>query len=487
MINNHSAMAVLAGACVLIAGANLAHAVNLSPNGLGEVLLFPYYTVNNSQDTQVSIANDSPYGLVAKVRFLDGRMGRPVLDFDLYLSAHDTWTANVSQVNDDGGAILSTSDHSCTTPTIPAEGLAFTSGGYDGSGSLPADNGPHGITRTREGSIEVIAGGEIIAGSPTDIAITQVQNGQPGAGTPPGCATLPGSLVGDIAAPTSSLYGYGAIVDVGEGIYYAYNADAINGFTDVPLFTSTTTPLEPSLLQANSMVSNVGGAVAYVFTDSADVPNYSQVQIGDFSNGIDAVTAVFMADSIANDYIILPSLGASTDWVVDFPTKRFYVDPIYGPQGGSASSLFNGTFAAAVYDREEGDALPSGQEGISLPYDVNVISFLSNAPAGAPSGVFGSVLNTNIAPTAETGSMRLDAGGHRTRGDGSGFAHMTFGQADANLVLFGEPVTGFMASNVINANAQPGQLANYGATFRHRTRACSAAFVPVAPLLICQR
>jgi hypothetical protein len=40
-----------------------------------------------------------------------------------------------------------------------------------------------------------------------------------------------------------------------------------------------------------------------------------------------------------------------------------------------------------------------------------------------------------------------------------------------HVQLAGLPVTGFMAYNVINTQAAPGRLANYGGTFRHRSRA----------------
>jgi hypothetical protein len=463
---------VTAIAFSMIGMTNPAHAVNLDPKGLGQVLLYPYYTVNKSQDTYFSVANNSYRGIVAKVRFLEGRRGRPVLDFNLYLSAHDSWAAVVSQTADNGGAMLKTTDHSCTTPAIPTSGIAFSAAGYDGSGALPADNGPHGITRTREGSIEVIAGGEIWEDSPTALAIMHTQTGQPGGMPAPGCATLPGSLVSDIFAPTNGLYGYGAIINVGQGTYYAYNADAIANFTAVPLFTASTGPLEPSLDQANSGDADGPGATAYLFSDFSSIPNGGRPQSAHYPYGIDAVTAVLTADTIQNDYLIAPGLGAATDWIVSLPTKRFYVDPIYPDYGVAYGGPLTGaSVAAAVYDREEGAALAADQESFLLPYSVNVISFLVGAQAGAPSGVFGSLLNTNIAPTAESGTMRLDVGGHRNiTGSGFYYPQMPFGDQS---VIYGAPVVGFMAHNIVNANAQPGRLANYGATFPHRTTACT--------------
>src|SRR4051812_4391985 len=99
---------------------NLACAVSLSPNGIGQVLIYPYYTVNKSQDTLISVVNASDIGKAVYVKVLEGYNGRDTLDFNLYLSPHDVWTAAISQTDDDGGGTLKTSDASCTDPIIPA-------------------------------------------------------------------------------------------------------------------------------------------------------------------------------------------------------------------------------------------------------------------------------------------------------------------------------------------------------------------------------
>jgi hypothetical protein len=45
--------------------------------------------------------------------------------------------------------------------------------------------------------------------------------------------------------------------------------------------------------------------------------------------------------------------------------------------------------------------------------------------------------------------------------------------------LHGLPVTGFMAYNIVNANAAPGKLANYGGTFAHRANvSCTQSDAP---------
>ena len=451
----------------LIACISPAKAVMLSPSGTGDALIYPYYTVNKSQDTYLSISNASSFGVVAKVNFLEGRNGRPALDLVVYLSGHDNWSAVITQAADNGGAVLRTFDSSCTTPAIPSTGLLFSAAGFDGSGDLPADDGPADISRTREGSIEVIGGGALYPTStPTAIAITPSGDSE----APRGCASLPGSMIDDIAAIDGSLYGYAAIINVGEGTYYPYDAIAIADFSDVPLFTASTGPHEPSLAQANS-ANAVAPDTAIAYLTVSDASPFLEIlhELG-FEHGIDAVSALFMVDKVQNDFLTSPALGAATDWVVQYPTLRFYRDPIYPLFG--RSPLTRGE--VAVYGPNGRlTSLPVGpdtvRDNVELPYNVNVIG-LSQGDGGPESPVFGSLLSTHLDPGAESGTMRLDIGSHRT-GEELLLAPAS-GIESHSKYLWGAPVAGFMAYNIVNANAQPGKLANYGGTFKYRTWSC---------------
>ena len=71
-----------------------ADAVYVNPDGTGQVLLYPYYTVRNKVagvaapfNTLLSVVNSTVSAKVVKVRFLEGKNSREVLDFNLYLSA----------------------------------------------------------------------------------------------------------------------------------------------------------------------------------------------------------------------------------------------------------------------------------------------------------------------------------------------------------------------------------------------------------------
>ncbi|MEO7431330.1 MAG: hypothetical protein ABIR62_04790 [Dokdonella sp.] len=475
MKRNNLTTAVVAGIAGVAGFAGLANAVDLNPDGLGQVLLYPYYTVNKGQDTLFSVVNtDAINGKAVKVRFLEGYNSREVLDFNLFLSPNDVWTARVSQLADDGGAAVFTTDKSCTTPKIPAGGQPFSAATYTGLSTTPfnvKDSGPQGITRTREGYLEIISMGDIIPGSDLSDAITHED------GVPPGCqtsVTIGNAPAADLVAPTGGLFGSGTIINVGEGTFFGYNADAVDGFTDRPLFFGSSA-LEPSLQQANTADLALG-ARAFVFING-------KLLQADYDLGIDAVSAVFMSDALYNEYLVPAGLGANTDWIVTFPTKRFYVDPAFvaAVRAPFSERFLGGESNVAVgidlYDQEEGTTTveegfspPVGSRPSSLPYEVNVISFLTDTTTGAPSGVFGSLLRPNITPFGDAGWLRLGLNAavepHALPG----------GVTPSGVVtLNGLPATGHMGYNIINANAAPGKLANYGGLFRHRaSRSCTS-------------
>jgi hypothetical protein len=484
MKRNSLTTAVVAGIAGVAGFAGLANAVDLNPDGLGQVLIYPYYTVNKSQDTLLSVVNtDAANGKAVKVRFLEGYNSREVLDFNLFLSVNDVWTAVITQVADDGAAKIRTSDNSCVYPesdstgSLHGDGVHFRTNAFDGTfAGFPLDGGPTDAARTREGYFEIISMGDIIPGSPTDGRITHVQGSGPNTGEPPGCGAITNDNVNaDLDTPTGGLFGSGVVINVGEGTFFGYTADAIEGFTEEPLFSGSS-GLTPSLAQANTLTSAAGGAIAYVFVSGGALLTL------DYADGIDAVSAVFAADAIYNEFLTDPGLGANTDWIVTFPTKRFYVDTYYTGGTGAIAPFFeefdgesNVEVIPTRYDREEGTTTtqddfspPVSSQPNSLPFEVNVISFLTTTNAGDPSGVFGSLLRPNIPPYGSYGWVRMDLasgnGGHALRPDFTG------------IVVNGLPVTGYMGYNVINANANPGKLANYGGLFRHRaSRSCSGA------------
>lgn len=498
MKRNNLTSAIVAGIAGVAGFAGLATAVDLNPDGLGQVLIYPYYTVNTSpgvngggQDTLISVVNTSAIGKVVKVRFLEGYNSREVLDFNLYLSGHDVWTAAITTVgNATTGAQMITHDHSCLDGITAGVQQPFLPYGYDGTLTAfgqPKDSGPQTIDRTREGYLELIAMADVIAGSPLETDITHVQTGVPDAAVPPGCSSAAADTLNNIVPPTSGLFGDGMIVDVGVGTFFGYNAEAIDGFTDGILYTRPQL-LTPTLQSAHTTYpGQFGNARAFVFEAGGTLLT------ADYALGRDAVSAVLMADTLYNEYIVDPvGLGATSDWVVTLPTKRFYVDskPGEGVFPGAtlppfevwfAGGTSNVTIGTAVYDREEGTVTPTisncpspfnpatclAQSPI-LSYEVNVISFTNTS--AATSSVFGSNLHKELGTYGNDGWAALDLVGPNLHSLPGG---ITPAPASNSVSLNGLPAIGFWAFNVINAHSQPGLLANYGGVFRHRaSRSC---------------
>ncbi|MDE2004284.1 MAG: hypothetical protein KGJ25_12205, partial [Betaproteobacteria bacterium] len=194
-----SLCAALAGIGALGA-AGAAQAVNLSQDGLGQVLIYPYYTTRanaagNVYNSLLSVVNTTGSVKSVKVRFLEGKNSREVLDFNLFLSPKDVWTAAIVP-SGAGGAMIKTTDQSCTLPAIPAAGKAFVNFAYasDGAGSS--------LDRTQEGYVEIIEMASYFSTSTTAANVTHVN------GVPPGCAAETDALASSEAnSPTGGLMG----------------------------------------------------------------------------------------------------------------------------------------------------------------------------------------------------------------------------------------------------------------------------------------
>ena len=96
MKRNNLTAAVLAGLAGIAGIAGTAQAVNMNPDGLGQVLIYSYYTTNDGNQTILSVVNTTESVKAVKVRFLEGFNSREVLDFNLYMSPKDVWVAAIS-------------------------------------------------------------------------------------------------------------------------------------------------------------------------------------------------------------------------------------------------------------------------------------------------------------------------------------------------------------------------------------------------------
>src|SRR6185436_1340613 len=94
------------------------HAVNVSADGRGEVLLYPYYTTRadgagNAYATLVSVVNGTALAKAVNVKISEGKYSRQVFELNLFLSPFDVWTAAILPNPSTAGARIGTVDRSC--------------------------------------------------------------------------------------------------------------------------------------------------------------------------------------------------------------------------------------------------------------------------------------------------------------------------------------------------------------------------------------
>ena len=428
--------AVLAGLGALGA-AGTANAVHLNPDGLGQVLIYPYYTTRAaagaSYDTLMSVVNTTNQTKLVKVRFLEGRNSREVLDFNLYLSPNDVFTGVVTATA--SGATFVTNDNSCVTPSDLFSGTGARAGLNTFKNfqyvTPNGDSGPTDLDRTREGYFEVIEMGVVTDATIAGYALHA--NGIPNnckaldAFDPGSGAVAPNVLPGTFLIPPSGgLAGRANVISAGTGANYAYDATAFDAWSNIIAYTAAG-QVTPRLGQASPPVSNVfvgAGAVTLAPTVTGNVNSV-------WATGADAFSATIMRNTVLNEYVLDAGTASKTDWVLTFPTKREYVRAGVGAASQPFFQNFNMTglaggscdpYAFAVYNREEGTTgvapnvilpspLPPANQvaGSGTCWEATVV------PMGSTTSLLGSV-NTSLQVDP---LLRFISGATTTAGSGT--------------------------------------------------------------------
>ena len=465
-----SLYAALAGVSALgVTGA--AQAVNLNPDGLGQVLIYPYYTTRadaggNAYTSLLSVVNTTSSAKAVKVRFLEGKSSKEVLDFNLFLSKHDVWTAAIFASG--AGAAVGTLDKSCTLPALPATGQAFVNFQYtsDGAGST--------LDRTKEGYVEIIEMATFTTGSTTSQIVTHV-GGVPGQNKHT-CDDLDDTQAGnDAQSPQGGIFGGMTLINVNNGTDFTEDAVALDNYVQFGTNYQPAGGTAPDLTQARPPISQVP-AGGQVFTSSWA------------PGSADPVSAVLMHSNVMNEFVLDATTKSGTDWVVTLPTKRYYV-----PNGtGNAAKLFQRNFnktdgscddvSLTIYDREERTTStpinfspPPPTQNASICWEANVVTFnnsnvlaslnVSNVPTtfqngwlnmGFPTGI------TGASPTVHelintTNTFITDIGSSTSSGN--------------TVTYIGLPVVGFAVQTFNNGTLSVGGvnvLSNYGGNFIHK-------------------
>lgn len=499
-------MSLAVASALLVGGSGAFGQMYINERGTGEALLYPFYSAANGNDTYIHIVNTTDLVKAVKVRILEAQNSVEVLDFNLYLSPFDHWSAAITaDPNGDGGAIV-TVDTSCTVPALGGPNPPFNgSTVVDGDRTIRtqpfvnfeylSDAPNDGIERTLQGYVEMIEMGQLQADTQNTIsndffddfedwldndaidkAWAATHNSE---GVPNGCEKLvnawsispAGSWISTSGASEllstwtgGGLYGYGTLINVEDGTAAGYDAIAIDDFIDDQLYITGEHHEQPGNVEPNW---NNG-------IDQITVFDNGGVQTYDMDDGVDAVSGLFMHTNISNDFVVAENLRARTDWVVTAPTKRFYVDVPNNPPFVDEWDRFTAceTVDVDFWDREElfteiltgavfSPRPPTDDpDEFQLCTEVSIVGFGTDSAVRANSDIFYGFNSFLGGVTSGWAQMDFtgDPGHFLTTNDGNTF--------------FGLPVAGFAVITYRNDDADvnvPGVLAAYSSTTDHKT------------------
>lgn len=326
-------------------------ALELQDDGIGHILLVPYFTVQNGNSTLLNIVNtDTVNGKAVKVRFRGGRDSDDVFDFQLFLSPGDVWTANVSQ-NASGLATLSVAsdENSCTLPNKSVlNSTPFV------VGRLSTADQANGVG-TREGYVEIFNMADIPSGTTSTNPVFATIKHTATGGAPTCNETILAnieqtySLLGSaggpvqnansgavtaLLSPSSGLMGNWTIINVPNTTVFSGEAVAIEATTPTRIVYSqqTQTPVAgvvPSTAYPNiastfdGVLLTPGFATAeYDFPDMSTPYEIATATAGDQAY---ALSSPLAHTSIMNEFLLETGLSAKTDWLVSMPTRRYLV------------------------------------------------------------------------------------------------------------------------------------------------------------------
>lgn len=470
--------------------AGSAQAVYLSEDGTGQVLIYPYYTVQNGFDTYMSVVNTTASPKAVKVRFLEGKATAEVLDFNLYMSAYDVWTGAVTSSTSGGGRLV-TKDTSCTAPMINGS-ADFRNYQYTGTWDDPYEDD---LSRTKEGYIEVIEMGAI-DGNTTDTTnkpfAWRITHATTTTGWKPNdCAWVSEQFANAtqgttmdpyVVAPTGGLIGSATLINVAQGVDYSYDPVVLDAFRNAALHAlpgSTSPDLGDASPATSTVIHRSGSSQVAVTTDWG------------LGFGRRAVSAVLMHSAVMNEYTVEPGLSAGTDWVVTFPTKRAHLlrgTGAWGYAAGTNDPGYEQPFTKAPrsstldyptwlkwracesvsvkrWDREE---LTTGSIDFSpLPPGGNVLCYEANIITFKNTNVLSSGLTLNLANVYDNGWARLTFAAGNVLAAPTGATSVNGATQNGSATYGGLPVVGFAVQKYVNGNVG-GVLSNYGGSFIHK-------------------
>jgi len=295
------------------------------------------------------------------------------------------------------------------------------------------------------------------------------------AGVPKKCSTVQTAMLKNppatadlnkVTTPTGGLYGLSYALNVNDAAAFGIDPTTIDDFAAASLHAAPGSD-SPSL--------NEGKLQSWNQTPAGGFAKYAYV------NPVDAVSGMMMTASIQNDVMVNAAVGGQSDWVVTFPTKRFYVDPTE-----LATATLNGgyrPFNEAYIGKAVSTAIPASLacEDVSLQMwdreeQTTTIDFpgFSPAPPGAKAAEICLEMNVLQMGLESSLNAELPVSGFAFAFD-EGWAKMTFASTkglpgssnNATTRHSGLPAIGFLATKYENSSVADGAF-NYGHVAEHK-------------------
>lgn len=360
----------VAGAFVAAGSANAA--LNLQNDGIGHILMVPYFTTQNGNSTLLNLVNtDTTNGKAVKVRFRGGRDSDDIFDFQVFLSPGDVWTANISQ-NASGASTLTTSDSTCTLPAASVlNSTAFI------TSRLSTADATNSVG-TREGYIEIFNMADVPSGTTTTNPVYATTKHTSTGGAPTCDGTIlsgilathanfstdatgqytynTGSTATALRAPTNGLMANWTIINVPNTTVFSGQATAIAATTATRIVYSgqVATAVTPTTASTaypgirstfDGVLLTTGFATAqYDFPDMSTPYETATANAGTQAY---ALSSPLAHTSIINEFLLDTGISAKTDWLVSMPTRRYLVAG-RGDAANGVTSAASGTYAASV-------------------------------------------------------------------------------------------------------------------------------------------
>jgi len=416
-----------ASAGVSFADGATATALEVTPNGVGHILLVPYFSTQNGNVSLLNIVNtDTTNGKMVKLRYRGAANSDDIYDITLLLSPGDVWSANVSQKN--GVSSLVTKDNSCTLP-------AQVNSDFSTLRVLNQDP-----AQTLEGYVEILNMADITPDT-SDLYKTTKHNASGVAACDPNVlATLKNDFADATEArafgatnPTGGLMANWSIINLSKAGSFTGEATAISAVSapGVPAAGHIVTspqedeaPISQAMADALTADPLLTGATPKVTPKNYDFPDLSTPYAGAATPiaQAEALSAALATSSVTNEYMTSPDVGFATDWTFSMPSRRYNVAVDYSATPAAAVYAAGGTYFTpdntvmmgsqlcvkskstdlAYFNTEEGQKSPGGfvispqPAGAALSFcgETSVLAFnLANFDAATtPSGVLGATV-----------------------------------------------------------------------------------------------